>query len=157
METTAVNLFRFTVIVNPSLLDPSDRINSPGVTLMCNDILLGQPANGQSLVIPQGIAMIGFYLITLAAAGDAQAEFFTVNPSITPPPSSPLGPITWTSDEPTTAFLVQSWDLTHVTIIDFNMVANRTEHKFSLNIIYNNVIYTQDPTIVNEPPMQPGS
>ena len=149
MEKLNVNLFRITVVVNPLTLPPSNGnvpVDAPdGITLLCNDIIVGERANNMSLLIPQGIAVIGFYVITLpgGTAGIAPASFANT-------------PIEWQDDVSANAFLVQNWNSGHFTVVDFNTVRLRSEHPFNVFVSYSGVTYFSDPTIINEPPMPTG-
>jgi hypothetical protein len=53
-------------------------------------------------------------------------------------------------------FLVQSFWPGHLTLVDFNTVKQENEHPFDINVVYNDVTYSSDPVIVNEPPMPVG-
>jgi hypothetical protein len=139
MEKLTVNIFRITVAFNPKNIDTPE---SP-VTLYCDDIALGESANGKQLLIPQGIAVIGLYVMTLPGGNGTQASLADT-------------PVTWLNEVSANAFLVQSWGSGHATIVDFNMVRQPSEHPFEVNVFYNDRVFTQDPTIVNEPPMPVG-
>jgi hypothetical protein len=133
MENLSVNLFRITVVFNPT------NIGNP-ITLLCNDIQVGESANGKQLLIPQGIAVIGLYVMTLPGGDGTQASFANE-------------PVTWLNGTSANAFIVQSWDSGHVTIIDFNTVREASPHAFNVNVTYNGQTYSQDPTIINQPPI----
>ncbi len=145
MEQLAVNLFRITVLVNPDLLNTNQLTNSPGITLLSNDISLTQTANGKNLLIPQGLAVIGLYVVTLPASNGS-----TLQAQLAP------NPVTWMVESDEQLFQVIGPVGAHATIVDFNVAANQGTHQFMINVSYGNAIYTQDPTIVNQPPMPMG-
>jgi len=136
MQSLTVNMFRVTVVFNPM------NLGNP-ITLLCDDITVGASANGRQLLIPQGISVIGLYIMTLPGGSGSQALFAET-------------PITWLNEVSANAFIVQSWGFGHVTIVDFNTVREATQHPFNVNVTYEGTTYAQDPTIVNEPPMPVG-
>lgn len=133
MQSLAVNLFRITVVFNPT------NMGNP-LTLLCDDIELGESGNGKSLMIPQGIAVIGLYIMTLPGGDGTQASFADA-------------PIEWLNGISANAFIVQSWDSGHVTIVDFNTVRLVSPHPFTVRVKYGEQTFQQDPTIVNQPPI----
>jgi hypothetical protein len=140
-----VHLFRVTITFNPLNPDPLQKI-----ILISDDFKIDAVLNNRQLPIPQGIALIVFDLITLPGGAASPAEFAST-------------PLTWFSadsppseiDMPTT-FLMQAFHPDHLTLVDFNTVKARNSHPFNVNILYDGVLFSSDPMIVNEPPVQPG-
>ena len=134
-----VHLFRVTVTFNP--------LNS-SIVLLSDDFIVDTNLTQRQLPIPQGISLIVLDLITLpgfvgdpATWGNPAITWFNTDGIEIPRPD---------------VFLVQSFYPGHITIVDFNTVKQSNPHQFNVNLLYAGQPISSDPTIINEPPMQPG-
>jgi|ERR1700681_3514201 len=135
-----VHLFRVTVTFNPM---------NRSIVLLSDDFIVDTDLSNRQLPIPQGISLIVLDLITLPGFVGDPAEWN--NPAITWL-NSDLTPMNSTPD----VFLVQTFNPGHITIVDFNTVKQPNSHRFNVNLLYAGQPISSDPTIINEPPMQPG-
>lgn len=123
-QSTLVSVYNIVVTFNPA--------NGGGFTFSPP-----MPAD-KRLHIGQGISFIVFDLVT---PGEAQAVWM-------PDPISWLEGTTPPFNQP------QRFNDKRFTLLVYNTVleAVDNEHLFNLSVMYNGVVHTSDPTIINDPP-----
>jgi hypothetical protein len=144
MHNFPVYVVRITAIFNPLNPDPDQKL-----ALLSDDFQIDTILNKHSLSIAQGINVIVFDLMTLPGGTADPAEFV-------PDPITWLDPTTGDPVPKPETFIVQKFMPNHLNLIDFNTVKVQNQHPFNINVLYDSVVYSSDPIIVNEPPMQPG-
>ena len=140
MADPILSMFQITVEFNP------ENINNPEQ----NPITILGPFNSENqLLVPQGISLIVFQVVTVNQGDGPEAQF-------------PTYPIEWfvnnggefnTPIAQPESFKVHWLNPRQCTIVDTNTALFTNEHPFNVLVSYENNTYGTDPTIVNQPPI----
>ncbi|HEY0515184.1 MAG TPA: hypothetical protein VGH73_25025 [Thermoanaerobaculia bacterium] len=144
MASEALHRHQITVYFDTSA------IGSPGgpITIAKGPVSPVIPPPLKELLIPQGISIIVFAVVTLNQGDGPEAQF----------PTYPIewfvnngGPYNTPVAQPD-CFQVHWYNPRQVTVVDTNSALFENRHPFNVVVAYENQTYGTDPTIINQPP-----
>ena len=145
MQILSVTMYNVLVTFNAAALtDPEQQL-----------FTFGGDASGEGapLSVFSGLGLVVFQLQT--ENGDGSAAAFLSSPIQWFDQSAPGGPLTPIVQP--AAILVQWFDANHFTVVDFNSAQVSNTHPYNVVVSYGGQIYGSEPSIINEPPMQPAA